>query len=387
MIKSILLLPFHFNGTECLGIGCSLDRELEGEIRRLKGVKWSGQHRCWFLPLTKESYQRIKDHLHGKVVFDITRLKAYLEQKKAITPLVKSNQISKRRAVQIIKDPLSEENLAAFKKYEELLVLKGYSPRTIKTYCHEFYRLLRELGPHPVTELSKQQVQAYLLFLFKEKGCSETHLHTTVNALKFYFEKVENRSREFYDLPRPKKPEKLPGVLAASEMLELILQTSNLKHRALLMTSYSAGLRVSELVNLKIHDIDSKRMMLHVKGGKGKKDRMVPLSEKLLVTLREYYRKYKPKEFVFEGEDGGPYSTRSAQIIVAVAKKKAGIHKKGSIHMLRHSYATHLLEAGTDIRYIQVFLGHGSLKTTMIYTHVSMSRASNIQSPLDKLDL
>lgn len=132
MIKSILLLPFHFNGTECLGIGCSLDRELKGGIRRLKGVKWSGQHRCWFLPLTKESYQRIKDHLHGKVVFDITRLKAYLEQKKAITPLVKSNQISKRRAVQIIKDPLSEENLVAFKKYEELLVLKGYSPRTIK---------------------------------------------------------------------------------------------------------------------------------------------------------------------------------------------------------------------------------------------------------------
>jgi integrase/recombinase XerD len=114
---------------------------------------------------------------------------------------------------------------------------------------------------------------------------------------------------------------------------------------------------------------------------------MVPLSEKLLVTLREYYRKYKPKEFVFEGEDGGPYSTRSAQIVMAAAKKKAGIHKKGSIHMLRHSYATHLLEAGTDIRYIQVFLGHGSLKTTMIYTHVSMFRASNIQSPLDKLDL
>lgn len=193
MIKSILLLPFHFNGTECLGIRCSLDRELEKEIRRLKGVKWSGQHRCWFLPLTKESYQRIKDHLHGKVVFDITRLKAYLEQKKAITPLVKNNQISKRRVVQIIKNPLSEENLAAFKKYEESLVLKGYSPRTIKTYCHEFYRLLRELGPHPVTELSKQQVQAYLLFLFKEKGCSEIHLHTTVNALKFYFEKVENR--------------------------------------------------------------------------------------------------------------------------------------------------------------------------------------------------
>jgi integrase/recombinase XerD len=153
------------------------------------------------------------------------------------------------------------------------------------------------------------------------------------------------------------------------------------------MTSYSAGLRVSELVNLRIHDIESKRMMLHVKGGKSKKDRMVPRAERLLITFREYYRKYKPKEFVFEGEDGAPYSTRSAQIVMAAAKKKAGIHKKGSIHMLRHSYATHLLEAGTDIRYIQVFLGHGSLKTTMIYTHVSMFKVENIQSPLNKLDV
>ncbi len=236
-------------------------------------------------------------------------------------------------------------------------MLKGYSPRTIKTYCHEFYQLLRELGPHPVTKLSKQQVQAYLLFLFKEKGCSETHLHTTVNALKFYFEKVESRSREFYDLPRPKKTGKTAGCSCCLRDVRAHPTDQQFKASGLVNDLLFSRIEVSELVNLKIHDIDSKRMMLHVKGGKGKKDRMVPLSGKLLATLREYYRKYKPKEFVFEGEDGGPYSTRSAQIVMAAAKKKAGIHKKGSIHMLRHSYATHLLEAGTDIRISKFFWG------------------------------
>jgi site-specific recombinase XerD len=221
--------------------------------------------------------------------------------------------------------------------------------------------------------------------LINEKGYSEAAIHTMVNSVKFYFEKVEERGSEFYDLPRPRKAQKLPDILAEEEVAELIKKTENLKHKTLLMASYSAGLRVSELVNLKITDIDSKRMMLHIREGKGKKDRMVPLSKILLETLREYFQKYRPKEFLFEGEAGRPYSTRSAQLILAAAKKEARINKKGSIHLLRHSYATHLLEGGTDIRYIQSFLGHSSLKTTMIYTHVSKLKIESIQSPLDKL--
>jgi integrase/recombinase XerD len=150
---------------------------------------------------------------------------------------------------------------------------------------------------------------------------------------------------------------------------------------------YSAGLRVSEVTALKIEDIDSKRMMLHIKGAKGKKDKMVPLSARLLDILRIYYRQYHPKVYVFEGEGGGRYSERSVQEILAYAKKRAGIKKKGSVHMLRHSYATHLLEGGTDIRYIQAFLGHNNIGTTMRYTHVSRPKIETIQSPLDKLKL
>ena len=169
------------------------------------------------------------------------------------------------------------------------------------------------------------------------------------------------------------------------EVMDLIKRTENLKHKALLMTSYSAGLRVSELIKLKMADIDSRRMMIHIHEAKGKKDRMVPLSRRLLDTLRQYYIKYRPKVYLFEDENGNPYHSRYAQAILKAAKEKAGVLKKGSIHMLRHSYATHLLEGGTDIRYIQTFLGHGSLKTTMRYTHVSKLKIESIQSPLDRL--
>jgi integrase/recombinase XerD len=193
------------------------------------------------------------------------------------------------------------------------------------------------------------------------------------------------REKEFYDLPRPKKPFKLPSVLAEEEVLMLIQKTKNLKHRAIILAGYSAGMRVSEIINLKVNDIDSKRMMIRIKAAKGKKDRMVPLSKRLLETLRDYYRQYKPKEYLFEGQTGESYSSRSIQLILSDAKLKAKVKKKGSTHMLRHSYATHLLESGTDIRIIQELLGHNSIKTTMRYTHVSRKSRDKVGSPLDKL--
>lgn len=160
-------------------------------------------------------------------------------------------------------------------------------------------------------------MQAYLLWLLKNKRYSYTRLHTTINALKFYFEQVEGRKKEFYDLPRPQKPLKLPSVLAEDELVRIIEKTQNLKHKTLLMTAYSAGLRVSELVSLRIEDIDSERMMMHIRQGKGKKDRMVQLSQVLLQTLRTYYSQYKPQEYLFEGDKSGePYSTRSAQQVL-----------------------------------------------------------------------
>jgi len=299
---------------------------------------------------------------------------------------VPQKKVSKSKVQLLLDYPLSPENLTAFEAYLGLLKLKGYSSNTIQTYSGAFHYLLRLLGAVPVSTLSKGHVQAYLLWLLEKRGYSYANLHTTVNALKFYFEAVGGRGREFYDLPRPNKRLKLPSILSEEEMIGLIQKTENLKHRALLMTAYSAGLRVSELVSLKIKDVDSHRMLLHVRDGKGGKDRMVPLSQKLLHTLREYVKHHKPREYLFEGEGEEAYSARSAQNVLREAKQKADIKKGGGIHLLRHSYATHLLEAGTDIRYIQAFLGHNSLKTTMLYTHVSKLKIETIQSPLDRLN-
>lgn len=382
----MVLIPFHYRGGECIGINCALDKDLEKEVRRIKDINWSGENRYWYLPLSRPNYEVFKSHFAGKRTLDNSLIREYLEQRNAMGILIGGGPVSHRRAIILQKEPLCEANLTAFMQFQAMLLLKGYSKSTIRTYCNEFHFLLRKLGPNEVNSLSKEQVQSYLLWLITRLKYSEAHVHTTVNALKFYFEKVAGREKEFYDLPRPRKPLKLPDILAEEEMLSLILKTENLKHRCILMTCYSAGLRVSELINLKIADIDSKRMMIHIRSGKGKKDRMVPLSEKLLETLREYYRKYKPVEFLFEGAGGKKYSARSAQEVLADAKKRAGVHKKGSIHMLRHSFATHLLESGTDIRFIQELLGHQSMSTTMRYTHVSRIMIGNIQSPLDKLD-
>jgi integrase/recombinase XerD len=389
LLTSMLTLtvqPLYERGTEAIGVPQPLDKELEYALRKIKGIKWSGVQKVWYLPLSKANYGLLCDALKGKVTLDTSRLKQYLEQRKSVQHLKSRERVSQKRAQILIQHPLSEENLKAFRQYTDLLQLKGYSPRTIEVYGNEFHLLLRLLKKTTVGSLTKEQVQAYMLWLLKRKRYSYTHLHTTINALKFYLEQVQGRAKEFYDLPRPQKPLKLPPVLGEEEVVRVIQKTANLKHRTLLLTAYSAGLRVSELVNLRVRDIDSGRMLIHIHEGKGGKDRMVQLSQVLLETLRAYYKQYKPKEYLFEGDKAGePYSSRSAQAVLKQAKLGAGIKKKGSIHMLRHSYATHLLESGTDIRYIQDLLGHNSIKTTLRYTHVSKLKLERIISPADRL--
>jgi site-specific recombinase XerD len=209
-----------------------------------------------------------------------------------------------------------------------------------------------------------------------------------MNALKFYFEQVLHREKMFFDIPRPKKPFLLPKLLNETELAKLFNALSNKKHKAMLFTAYSAGLRVSEIVNVKLADIDSKRMQIFIDRAKGKKDRYVNLSPVLLDILRNYISEYKskPKEYLFESQQTGTgYPTRTVQQIFSNAKEKAGIKKEVGIHSLRHSFATHLLEKGTDIKYIKELLGHFNIKTTERYLHVSKKALVNIISPLDDL--
>ncbi|MEK6480131.1 tyrosine-type recombinase/integrase [Catalinimonas sp. 4WD22] len=201
----------------------------------------------------------------------------------------------------------------------------------------------------------------------------------------YYYEQILKRPRTYYQIDRPRKEYRLPVVLSKHEVGAILKQVRNRKHHAILSTIYASGLRISEVIRLKIKDIDSKRMVLVVRQGKGKKDRQVPLSKHLLQELRTYYQEYQPKDYLFEGEKGGAYSKSSIQQIFRRAKKAVGIQKKATVHTLRHSYATHLLESGTDLRMIQVLLGHNSVKTTEIYTHVSQRYIQSVVSPFDTL--
>lgn len=280
---------------------------------------------------------------------------------------------------------IDEVNRPQFEKYQNLLLLKAYSPNTIRTYSIEFAQLLYILKDFPVQELTPGRLQSYFLYCTKQLHLSENQIHSRINAIKFYFEKVLHREKMFFDIPRPKKPLLLPKALNVEEVRKLFGVIENPKHRLILKLCYGMGLRVSEIVNLQINHIDSHDMKVLIARGKGKKDRYVNLPQSILKELRKYYKAYHPKTYLFEGQNGGKYSVRSVQMIFKKAMKKSGINKQIGVHGLRHSYATHLLELGTDLSFIQKLLGHNDIKTTQIYANVSNTSLKNIKSPLDQI--
>lgn len=260
--------------------------------------------------------------------------------------------------------------------------MKRYANNTIKAYVSCFERFINHFREIEISHLDENQVREYLSVLHK-KGLSNAYINQSVNAIKFYYEVVYNMPNRFYEIERPLKEHRLPKVLSKEEVLSIINHTNNIKHRCIVALLYSAGLRRGELVHLKITDIDSKRMVIRINGAKGNKDRMTLLSTNVLKDLRKYFLKWTPKTYLFEGQDGGLYSATSVANIVRQAARKAGIKKGVTPHILRHSFATHLLENGTDLRSIQALLGHNSLKTTEIYTHVAVSTFDKIKNLLD----
>lgn len=266
------------------------------------------------------------------------------------------------------------------------LVLKGYSKSTIKTYLGEISAFLALIKNRDADTFDTKRIKAYLFYCHTVLMLTEATIHSRINALKFYYEQVLKREKIFFDIPRPKKHLQLPKVISEEKIISNLFIIENLKHKTLLLLAYSCGLRVSELVNLKVKDINSDRMQISIVKAKGKKDRTVPLSKSILPLLRKYYSSYRPKIWLFESRNSDHhYSIRSAQIIFKNAFAELGFPHNYSFHSLRHSYATHLLEQGTNLRYIQELLGHNDIKTTLRYTHVSKNAIENIESPLDKI--
>lgn len=266
------------------------------------------------------------------------------------------------------------------------LIIRQYSANTQKAYLGALQLLGRHFAERNPRHLQPLDIEHYLLYLAEQKNYSFSGLNLMVNAIKFLFEKVWNLPKTTYYLPRPRKTHTLPKVLDEEDIKKIFAQVKNPKHRLILYVAYSSGLRVSEVVNIRLTDIHRKSMQIRIEQSKGRKDRMVVLSKKVLSLMEDYYRRYRPKEYLFEGQYGGPYSIRSAQMIFKRFKQMANVNIKGGIHLLRHSFATHLLEQGADIRLVQQQLGHNSVKTTQLYTHVTEKRNQHLRSPLDNLE-
>ena len=351
------------------------------------------------MPLKEESVRLLVRKTQGIAEVNIDMLTEYLEKKKdgALPVFEQTSTDDKNIGIDHLRkiknekassSKLSPENKEAFRLYMQLLIIKAYSPKTIRTYRYEFTSYLLKLGNVSAHRLNAVHVRKYMEYCAREEKLSENTLHSRLNAIKFYYEQVLEQDKMLWDIPRAKRPSLLPKVLSEAELKRMFAAVKNLKHKAILFTAYSAGLRVSEVVKLRVQDIDSERMQIFVARAKGKKDRVVNLSILLLDVLRQYMKMHKPRPsyYLFGSDDEkGPYSERSAQVVFRRAKQAAGIQKDVGFHGLRHSFATHLLEKGIDVKYIKEVLGHFDIRTTERYLHVSKENLVNIISPLDTL--
>ena len=272
-------------------------------------------------------------------------------------------------------------------KAKSQLYIRNYSPRTIASYISSLNNFAEWLIQEKVNQVTDKEVEKYLYHLKKNRNRSISGMKQTVASLKILFTDILKKEIPDSLNIRFRKEEKIPVVLSEEEVAAVIKAVNNLKHKVILMTIYSAGLRLSECLALTVADMDFDRNQIRIRQGKGKKDRQTVLSRTLLSEMKDYLIKFCPKIFLFEGQKGGRYSASSVQAIMKRAVKKSGIKKHATVHTLRHSFATHLLENGTDIRFIQKLLGHKRLETTQIYTHISKIAFDRIKSPLDRLSL
>ena len=385
-MKTLYLRPLFHRNNNCIAIIFDYDPEIKSLLQKETGANWSKSHKCWYIPYNVESYKKLKAVLKNKVEIK-TDAPALLLPKKTreIKHLPVPGKSSTLTNAHTFIEP---ENAHVLPALVETLQLKAYSASTIKTYVNEITQLLVLLKHINADHLSVENLRRYMVYCKEKCGLKENTLHSRLNAIKFYYEQVLRKDKFFLAFPRPKKHLQLPRLLNETEITRLFNALNNKKHKAMLFTAYSAGLRVSEIAALKLTDIDSRRMQIFIERAKGKKDRYVPLSPIVLDILRSYIKEYKPrpKKYLFESETTGEaYPIRTVQQIFYNAKEKAGIKKEIGMHSLRHSFATHVLEKGTDIRYIKDILGHFSIKTTERYLHVSRMQLVNIISPFDDL--
>lgn len=372
-MNTITLESFTHNSKRCIAIKFEFNSAVKACLKSIEGVAWSQTQNTYYIANSTQNKQRLYKALRLKNYYvDYSSLSP---NKKTLKPKTKLARITLPKL-----DDLKKNNLIRYKKWLEQ---RRLSTNTINTYVEVTAFFLR------YAQLKKQPISVRLIEQFNydfivKPNKSISYQNQCISGIKKYLE-YTGLVLTAIDIERPRKAKTLPEILSSNDVKAMLDSILNLKHKTLLSLVYSAGLRIGEALSIRITDIDSTRMVIHIKSAKGNKDRYTLLSKNFLDLLRLYYKAYKPKDLLFEGQDGALYSRSSAQSILKKAAKKANITKPITLHTLRHSFATHLLENGTDIRYIQTLLGHSSPKTTMIYTHVSETSLRNIKNPFDNL--
>lgn len=365
-------------GTMVLVIRFKFDRELKEYLKKFNGITWSGSLGCFHIPFSKEV---------TNALFKYLRRRGYYIDYSAL----KTNKVSASTEKQVQKVSLGADiaeevkmDINAFKKW---MAQKRYSLNTINTYESMLLVFFRFVYPKKPNDINEKDVIAFNTDYILANGFSYTYQNQAINALKLFFRQLDAEHALPQQIERPKKSKKLPEVLSIDEVKSIIENTPNLKHKTLLSLLYSCGLRIGEALKLEIAHIDLNRKFMHIKSAKGAKDRYVPVPTQMISLLNRYINSYKPSHYVFEGQKGGRYTDVSARQVLKRSIQKVGIKKNVTLHTLRHSHATHLLENGTDLRFIQELLGHSSPKTTMIYTHVSTTSLDKIKNPFDDFEL
>ncbi|MFC2129154.1 tyrosine-type recombinase/integrase [Bacteroidota bacterium] len=348
---------------EYLKISFAYNIELIAVIRKVPGAFWNNSAKSWYIRDETQQRALLYEHLSGLMNIKV-------------------------RGVDLTKSPeskVSQEALDLARDFRYYLVQKRYSEKTIVMYVKAVLDFIKWLDK-PVSEVNSFDVERYNRIEIVEKNYSLSYQNQVVSALKLLFRKISAQDIVIKDIERPRGEKRLPVVMNVKEIRDLLAATYNYKHKVMLSLTYACGLRRSELLNLMPKDIDSVSGQLTIRAGKGRKDRVVFISDKLINMLRGYYKAYRPTVWLFEGEIAGrKYSESSIQSVFKTSMRRAGIKKAATLHSLRHSFATHLMDTGTDTRLIQELLGHSSMKTTELYTHVSTKTLKNVRSPFDDL--
>jgi len=374
-MKTITLQREEYNGENRLTLRFSYDANLISIVKKLEGISWSNTMRCWHMPDSPSAISDIFNLVKGIAYLDYSGLK-----KKSISENVPETEEHGE------EPSLSENDKIYIEEFKRWMVHKRYSESTVMTYTSMLCHFLKFVSPKESSEVEAEDMVRFVNEYIIPRGLSYTFQNQVINATKLYFSNIYKSKFDVETLERPRREHRLPNVLSKKEVKDILEAPVNLKHRVMLSLIYACGLRRSELLNLVPDDFDRARGVLHIRQSKGKKDRIVPISPKITEKVDEYVRLYKPEKYLFEGQSKGEqYGASSLKNVLDNARQKAGIRKPVTLHWLRHSYATHLLESGTDLRFIQELLGHNSSKTTEIYTHVSMKSIQNIKSPFDDL--